>query len=585
MSSTTTFAISIFKRYRGQMVVVVFTLFIATILELISLAALLPLMDTLLKGSLSQEGTAYELLKFFYLADIHIVVLLFLVLLFMILRTLLLYLSRLITGWISVKLEKDLRQDMFESLLYARWDLFMGKRAGTLSNLMSAEATKAGTCANLFAVYIVNAILTLFFCIAGFFASPASFIALCVVSLPLMMVASYLQKETRKAAIERLDEGNHFNSRALEFLSHIKYTKASHKEKEEAQRFAKHADQMAHLQYKVVDYGSLIAVIPDAITVILVTFLIFIAQVFALGSAQNLIFFLLIAFRGQRFLGQAQTNLQKVVSFLPSYFHCCELIEEAKAANEAIMFSGKREPHFENKIVFENVGFNYQGDYWNLRDISLTLPKNMMIGLVGKSGSGKTTLVDLIVGLINPTSGRILIDNHDLSDVNLYQWRTKIAYVSQSPVIFYGSIRENLCRDAGHIEELYLQEIAEITGIKQFSDSLTGGLESIIEDHGANLSGGQKQRIALARALIQKPDILILDEATSALDGISEAEMNRAVQKMRGLMTIIVIAHRFSNVKDADLIVVMDEGRIAGQGTYETLLSQDKLFQALETFR
>jgi ABC-type multidrug transport system fused ATPase/permease subunit len=191
--------------------------------------------------------------------------------------------------------------------------------------------------------------------------------------------------------------------------------------------------------------------------------------------------------------------------------------------------------------------------------------------LVGQSGSGKTTIVDLVLRLFVPTSGRILVDGIDLEKLDLFEWRQRIAYVPQDPVLFRGSLRENILRDTPPAAEQALREACDLANVTAFADMMPEGLDTQVGDRGVKLSGGQRQRIAIARALMRQADLLILDEATSALDANTESAIRETLMAIKSRMTIIIIAHRFSVIRGADLIYVLKEGAIVESGDFRKL--------------
>ena len=224
-------------------------------------------------------------------------------------------------------------------------------------------------------------------------------------------------------------------------------------------------------------------------------------------------------------------------------------------------------------LTFDRVTFAYRGREVLLQALNVTFPRGRVTALVGPSGSGKTTIVNLILGLFEPTAGRILVDGVDLYDYRLDGWLARIGFVSQDPFIYHASVAENICfgRD-GHAPEA-VRRAAEIANAHGFIAELPQGYDTVVGDRGMKLSGGQQQRIAIARAVLDNPEIFIFDEATSSLDTISERLVQDAIEKISQDRTVIVIAHRLSTIRHADKIVVLDGGRVVEEGTHEELLS------------
>lgn len=228
--------------------------------------------------------------------------------------------------------------------------------------------------------------------------------------------------------------------------------------------------------------------------------------------------------------------------------------------------------NFEKGISFENVSFKYPDGTLALEDINVAIPKGKVTALVGPSGGGKTTLTNLVLRFYDVTSGHISLDDKDIRDIKLANYRSLISLVLQDVFLFDGTVRENIMfgkKDASHDEVVHAAKVAHCD---EFIDKLKDKYDTVIGERGVKLSGGQKQRIALARAIIANPQLLILDEATSNLDSESEGLIQDALKHIFKGRTSLVIAHRLSTIMDADNIIVIDKGRIAEQGRHDQLL-------------
>jgi subfamily B ATP-binding cassette protein MsbA len=237
---------------------------------------------------------------------------------------------------------------------------------------------------------------------------------------------------------------------------------------------------------------------------------------------------------------------------------------------------------FKTSLRFENVNFSYAESERNiLHNVNFELKKGKMLAIVGASGSGKTTLMDLLLRFYNPLSGNIYIDNQNVSAITIESTRQLLALVSQEPVLFNDSVYNNITFGLPNISPSQVVEAAKIANAHEFIAQLENGYDTIIGDRGMRLSGGERQRLTIARAILRNPPILILDEATSSLDSASEKAVQVALSNVMKDRTVIAIAHRLSTIKDADEILVMNEGEIAESGTHEELMAKNGLYSKM----
>lgn len=255
------------------------------------------------------------------------------------------------------------------------------------------------------------------------------------------------------------------------------------------------------------------------------------------------------------------------------------LVSEDVEQNE-----GKREiAELKGSYSFKNVQFTYRDSRVPiLNGINLEVGQGETIALVGESGSGKTTMLNLLIGFITPGDGRLLIDGINMGDINLRSYRSFISVVPQMPVLFTGTIRDNIIYGLEAVTDEQVAHAVEAANLKSVIAKFPMGLDTMIEEHGANLSGGQRQRISIARAVIRDPRVIILDEATSALDTISEREIQDALDRLIKDRTTFIVAHRLSTVRGADRIVVLDKGKIREEGSYQELMDLKGEFYEME---
>ncbi|MFT0714336.1 ABC transporter ATP-binding protein [Flagellimonas lutimaris] len=237
------------------------------------------------------------------------------------------------------------------------------------------------------------------------------------------------------------------------------------------------------------------------------------------------------------------------------------------------------------RMSFSDVSFSYEEDKEVLHNISFDVEPGQVIALVGSSGSGKSTIAGLAASFLNPDSGTIIIDGHDLSKVNLNSFRQHLGVVLQDDFLFEGTIRENILFPRPDASEEKLLEAVKAAYVDEFTDRFDKGLDTLIGERGVKLSGGQRQRIAIARAILADPKILVLDEATSSLDTESEALIQKSLGELTKGRTTFVIAHRLSTIRKADQILVIENGHILEQGTHEKLIASEGRYYNLFTYQ
>jgi ABC-type multidrug transport system fused ATPase/permease subunit len=275
----------------------------------------------------------------------------------------------------------------------------------------------------------------------------------------------------------------------------------------------------------------------------------------------------------QSIVSQTTANIPQVAAVIRDIHSAQDYLAHAEQVGHEPLRGEPRE------LLLENVTFTYAGRAAPaVHDLSLTVPFGTTLGLAGSSGAGKTTLVDIVLGLLVPQQGRVRVDDQEVTDV-LADWRSRVGYVPQDVSLFDGTVAQNVALTWG--QEIDLERVEQSLRRAQLWDVVAdreGGMQARIGDRGMALSGGQRQRLGIARALYSDPLVLVLDEATSALDTKTESDVSQAIRSLRGEVTVVVVAHRLSTIRDADQVCFMRGGTIVARGRFEDVVAAEPEF-------
>ena len=368
-----------------------------------------------------------------------------------------------------------------------------------------------------------------------------------------------------------------------ENLNSIRVVKAFAMESHETERFHKEQKRYYQLLLRRAKLRLISSPLTETIGAIIGVTLLWIGGRDVLVNAgmnsEDFIRFILILFSvlgPVRLLSNVSMELQKGVASADRVFDVLDTPSAIVSKSDAEQITA-----FNERISFDQVSFHYEGSDTVLDDISFELKKGTILALVGPSGAGKSTIADLIPRFYDVNSGRITIDGKDICDIELNSLRRLMGIVSQETILFDDTIRSNITYGINSTDEDQLKAVARTANALDFILEQPQGFDTVIGEKGVRLSGGQRQRIAIARAVLKNPPILILDEATSALDTESERLVRSALETLIADRTVLVIAHRLSTIQKADMIIVMDEGRIVEQGNHDDLIAKKGLYSKL----
>jgi ATP-binding cassette subfamily B protein len=454
----------------------------------------------------------------------------------------------------------------------------MVSRAGSDSTLLRAVLTQG----------LVEAV-------GGAFLFLGALIAMAVIDLPLLVATlgvlafsiigiSIAGRRIRYATTQAQQRVGEMSSSVERALSAIRTIRAARAEKREGEAIYKEATEAYDQGVKIASLSAIVAPI---------------AQL-----SLNIAFIVVIGVGGLR-VASGETDIASLVTFVILLFFLVGPLLQAFGAYSSVMSAlgalariqeimalpdeqvddapSIRSPKNDIAIEFSNVGFQYSGDESKpvLKNINFRIQRGQRVALVGPSGAGKSTTFSLIERFYEPTEGKILMDGQPVTEFSRATLREEIGYVEQDAPVLAGSLKDNLLLGKESANDEELVKVLERVNLSEVLNRDSKGLDAQVGEDGIMLSGGEKQRLAIARALLSTPPILLLDESTSSLDGLNEQRMREAIDAVSENRTMLVIAHRLSTVVDSDLIIVLQNGEIIGQGTHQELLESTPLYQDL----
>jgi ATP-binding cassette subfamily C protein len=465
-----------------------------------------------------------------------------------------------------------LRQRLYRDIAHTSWLFFVRKRASDFTHALTTEMERIGSATYLLLNCLATAIVAVVYILLAMKLSAVmtGLVFLCGGGLVFT-----LRKETHEAheTGEGLSDAmNNLYHAIFEHLGGMKIAKSYGTEAHHIDLFGRLAEQVRNMYADAIGIQANVSFRFNVGSVILLGLILYISiEVLSIPVAGVLLLLFLFARVIPKF-SAIQQSFQSFVSLLPSFSRVMELQRQCEEAAESPTRKDEN-IEFRNAISVEKVSFSYDGRVPVIEDLDLSIRAGQTTAIVGPSGAGKTTLADLLMGLIAPNQGHILIDETELVSERMKAWRKQIGYVPQDTFLFHDTLRANLLWVKPDAKEEEMNRALELAAAEGFVSGLPGRLDTILGDRGVLVSGGERQRIALARALLRKPSLLILDEATSSLDSENEKRIQNAIETLHGQMTILVISHRLSTIRQADIIHVVEGGRLVESGTWDRLVA------------
>lgn len=483
------------------------------------------------------------------------------------------YIKEYLFDYLSVKVTKDLKEDLFNHIQKLPFKYFDTMNTGELMSRIGEDIENIWRTISFgLRLFFENALYFIFSTVILFYLNWKLALACLVIMLPIALIAMKLEKKMLDSFEQISDQGAIINTTAQENIAGVRLVKAFGREKHEILKFLKMNKQNYKLnmeQAKIIaDFFPPIELLTNISLVIMVALggVLVITKEISLGT--------LVAFSGyiwnliwpMRMLGWLTNMIAQNNASANKIFKIMDIdpaIKDSENPLSPALLKGN--------IKFKNVSFKYREEEI-LKNVDLDIPAGSTVALMGTTGSGKTSIINLLGRYYDVSEGKVLIDGIDVRNIKLDTLRNAISIVPQDVFLFSDTIEENIRFGNRNATDEELLQASTLACASEFISELSDGYATIIGERGLGLSGGQKQRISIARALVRKAPILILDDATSALDMETEFQLLKNLNTLNNNATVFIIAHRISAVKNADIILFLDNGQVIEKGTHEDLL-------------
>jgi ATP-binding cassette subfamily C protein len=476
-----------------------------------------------------------------------------------ILKCIIIYLANKQIGYTVALIATEMRLNLLKSLFATRWEYFIRQPIGQLTNGIAFEANRASTAFHFGAKMAAMVIEATIYMILAFLVSWQATLLALGGGVFILVVLRRLIRKTRRAGQRQTTHMQDLVAQMTDILISIKPLKAMAREESADAVLTDRTRRLNRaLQKQVLSKAALGSFQEPLITVFLVLCLYASLSYWNLSLTSILVMVLFVA-KILKQVQKIQNEYANLAEYDSAYWSLLDKITNASKAREVL--TGNLKPELKTAIRLDSVSFSYDQNVV-LNDVSLAVPAGTFVVLCGPSGSGKTTIADLLIGLLRPQHGEVWIDELSISQVDIRSWRQMIGYVPQENLLLHDTILQNVSLGQATVSEQDVEKSLRAAGAWDFVQKMPKGMFSVVGERGSMLSGGQRQRIAIARALVNRPKLLILDEATTALDPKTEKEICATLQQLRGDITILAISHQPTLLECADWAYQVKEGAV-----------------------
>jgi ATP-binding cassette subfamily C protein len=562
--------LAFFRAYPSRTTLMLLALLLSGLAEGIGLSALLPMLNIalgseateVLSGVAPASDNNFEQAVLDALAYVGIAPtlgnMLGIMLFGVALKSIFLLLAQRQVGYTAAQVGTDLRLQMLSAVLRSKWEYFLHQPVGRLTNALATEAQRSSAAFVNGATAITYLIQALVYGAVAFAISWRASLTAIVAGVVVIGLSHFLVRLTRRAGKRQTRLMSSLMANLTDTLQSVKPLKAMSREHLADQVLAHDTNQLNRALRRQVLYGAVLDSAQELMFTGFICLGVWVAiEKFNIDLAMVMVLVVALG-RAFSFFGKVQKQAQKLAQGESAYWALMDSINAATDAEEQL--DGGVTPHFEQGLQFKDVVFGYDEKHPVFNGLCLDIKAGALTTLVGPSGSGKTTIIDLSIALLQPQEGAVLLDGVPLPEINIKQWRKMIGYVPQDTLLLHDSILHNVTLGDPALEIADAEAALRAAGAWDFVNRLPEGLETIVGERGGKLSGGQRQRIVIARALINKPRLLILDEATSALDPESEEVVRQTMEDLKGRLTILAISHNKALVQAADYVYQMEAG-------------------------